>query len=246
MLSFQRSSNHPSSMMPWFAQPISDPRTTTTTAPSFWLQMSDGSANPLADSTSSSSTGSSCATSTKVPPPLASSSSTNSQIHSFYPSQNDIKTKQTRSTLRTVNTSAELNLPLGKNNSLVLTFSFHFNLCYKALISFTLQVLFCLIVQNFWKWTYFDSRSPFLVARRRPDLDPLHVRGPRLAGHRHRSLPDERQGPLSDDHRDVLPTSPARRKNALQRFPAQTVHGYVQLNNGQHWLFQKSDELLQY
>jgi hypothetical protein len=53
---------------------------------------------------------------------LASSSSTNS--HSFYPSQNDIKTKQTRSTLRTVNTSAELNLPLGKNNSLVLTFRF--------------------------------------------------------------------------------------------------------------------------
>lgn len=117
MLSLHRSSHHPSTMMPWFAQPITEQHqktTTTTTAspsPNFWLQVTAGSTTPLAASTTSSSSASSCTASTTVPPPLASSSSISS--HSFYPSPNEVIKKQTRSTLRTVHSNGELNLPLG-------------------------------------------------------------------------------------------------------------------------------------
>ncbi len=124
MLSLQRSSHHPSTMMPWFAQPITEQhqKTTTTTASgqNFWLQVTSGETTPLAASTTSSSSASSCTASTTVPPPLASSSSINS--HSFYPSPNEVIKKQTRSTLRTVHTNGELNLPLG--NSYFLNFPY--------------------------------------------------------------------------------------------------------------------------
>ena len=123
MLSLHRTSHHPSTMMPWFAQPITEQRqkTTTTTAsgPNFWLQVTAGSTTPLAASTTSSSSASSCTASTTVPPPLPSSSSINS--HSFYPSPNEVIKKQTRSTLRTVHSNGELNLPLGNLHYLILS-----------------------------------------------------------------------------------------------------------------------------
>ncbi len=74
-------------------------------------------------------------------------------------------------------------------------------------------------------------RSTILVERRRSNMDPVHVRRPRTSGHRQRPLPDERQSPLSHDHRDVLSESSTRRQNALQRFPTPTFNGDVQLNN---------------
>lgn len=74
-------------------------------------------------------------------------------------------------------------------------------------------------------------RSTILVERRRSNMDPVHVRRPRTSCHRQRPLPDERQSPLSHDHRDVLSESSTRRQNALQRFPTPTFNGDVQLNN---------------
>jgi len=61
-------------------------------------------------------------------------------------------------------------------------------------------------------------------------MDPVHVRRSRASGHRQRSLLDERQGPLSHDHRDVLSEGATRRQNAVQRFPTQAFDGDVQLN----------------
>ena len=112
MLSLQRTPNHLSPMMPWFAQPLSDShqKIESSTEPGFWHQMSNGL---LAASNSTSSSGSSCTASTTVPTPLVSGSSINSH-KSFYPSPNEVMIKkQTRSTLRTVNNTEQLNLPLG-------------------------------------------------------------------------------------------------------------------------------------
>ena len=117
MLSLQRTPNHLSPMMPWFAQPLSDShqKMEASTEPAFWHQMSNGSLNLLAASNSTSSSASSCTASTTVPTPLVSGSSSIKSHKSFYPSHNDVTLmkKQTRSTLRTINNTEQLNLPLG-------------------------------------------------------------------------------------------------------------------------------------
>ena len=112
MLSLQRS-NHPTSLMPWYSPPTVNDTNTANPVPNFWLKMSS-QVSPAQPEESSSSSSSSGTASTTVPPPLASSSSVGSQINSFYPSQEEIKRKQTRATLRSVNIYQEPNLPLGK------------------------------------------------------------------------------------------------------------------------------------
>lgn len=58
-------------------------------------------------------------------------------------------------------------------------------------------------------------RSAFMDARRRSDLDPIHVGCPQFAFYSIRSIPHEWKSPLSNDHGDVLSTGSFGRQNAL-------------------------------
>ena len=81
-------------------------------------------------------------------------------------------------------------------------------------------------------YPFYILRSSNLDARRRADVDPLHVRVARVAVGAERSLPHERQGALPHDHRHVLSARPIRRKNALQRLSTAPLDGHVSILHG--------------